>query len=369
MSQNVIEMTARHVIAVIAFMAFDTNGTILIAGVHEYAMQDVDKFRSRVQSVGMYSSLIEILLKIAKEHGSTVSGSSQGPRYNYPNERKPMTRKEFDNFVSDALNLCNKLRQEVLFLRKDDFKNFKNFKSMLPKGCSMAQYKKDYINSKCMNFLQDVSNLAGRGVGHILSLTFFQLCCLVGLLPPFLYSWAMLSKGSGGYQYINSMLNGSGQKNVSTKVVNKWMEECSTELGNAISPNVNCGLIENMLCEFKREEASGSSISRKKDYIFFMDHRNGWQNLYRLEFKSSTRATLYIRPGKDNVNNIFKNKTSADIGGWSIISEAMFKKKKTQNCQIFWVNSLKTDLLDRLYLDNSKVSMTRDLSDCFKVEM
>ena len=148
MSQNVIEMTARHVIAVIAFMVFDTNGTILIAGVHEYAMEDVDNFRSRVQSVGMYALLIKILLQIAKEHGSTVSGSSQGPRYNYPNEQKPMTQKEFDSFVSDALSLCNKLRQEVLFLSKDDFKNFKNFGSKLPKGCSTAQYKKEYINSK-----------------------------------------------------------------------------------------------------------------------------------------------------------------------------------------------------------------------------
>ena len=361
-------MTARHVLGVVAFMAFDTNGTILIAGVHESAMKDVNKFRSRVKSMGMYASLTKVLLEIAEEHGSTVSGSSEGPRYNYPNERKPMSQEQFDIFVSDALALCNKLRRDVLFLSKNDFKEFKKMKSVLPKGCSNAQYKKEYINSKCMNFLKDISNHAGRGVGHMLSLTFFQLSCLVGLLPPFLYSWAIVSKGSGGYQFMNKMLSSTGQKNLSTRIVNKWIDECNVELGKAISPNVNSGLIENMLCEFKREEASQTSTSRKKDYIFFIDHRGAWQNLYRLEFKSSTRATLHIRPGKDNINSVFKNKVSVDIGGWSIMSEAVAMKRNSQKCLTYWVNTSETCSLDCLFLDESKISMTRDLSDCFKID-
>ena len=144
MAVNVMEMTARDVIAAIAFVAFDTNGTILVSGVFERVMHDVQAFRGSVKSHGMYQALVTIIKEIARDHGSKISGCSEGPRYIYPNERRPMQKDISDTFISKALELCNQLRTQVLFQDKSDYSNFKDFNSRLPKGCSTSQYKKEY---------------------------------------------------------------------------------------------------------------------------------------------------------------------------------------------------------------------------------
>ena len=365
MAVNVVQMSARDVIYAISFMSFDTNGTILVSGVFERAMQDIPAFRKSVISKGIYQSLIEILRDVGNSHGSKVLGCSEGPRYIYPIRRLPMTNEESAVFVSKALELCNVLRKQVLFQDKQDFSTFKDFKSCLPKGCSAHQYKKEYIDVKCQLFLKDISNAAGKGVGHMLSLTFFQLLSLLGILPPFLYSWAMVSKGSGGYQFINTITSQKGKKNPSIRMANQWITECSTELGSSISPNVNQGLIENMLCEFKREEDSKSSNSNKKDYLFFMHHRGSWQNLYRLEFKSATKVSLYIRPGGSQNLKVFKNKLTFDIGGWNIVSKHKNVRAKELLC---WVNTDSSIAQNHLDLDSSKINVSDSLCQCFRVK-
>ena len=78
-----------------------------------------------------------------------------------------------------------------------------------------------------------------------------------------------------------------------------------------------------MLCEFKREEDSKSVQSKKKDYVFFFKHCGSWQNLYRLEFKLATNASLYICLSIKNLK-VCKNKLTLDVGGWSIL----WKNKK-----------------------------------------
>ena len=366
MAVNVIEMTARDVIAAITFFAFDTNGTILVAGVFERVMQDVSHFRSSVNSHGMYQALAMIVKQIGHDHGSKISGCSEGPRYIYPVERSPMEKDVSDTFVCKAIELCNQLRTQVSFLDKTDYSNFKDFKSCLPKGCSAAQYKKEYIDSRCKSFLKDISSAAGKGVGHMLSLTFFQLSSLLGILPLSLYSWAMVCKGSGGYHYINSICTQNGKKNPSIRTVNDWIMECTSELSSSVSPNVNLGLIENMLCEFKREEQSRSSKSNKKDYLFFMQHRGSWQNLYRLEFKSPTKASLYIRPSTDN-NYVFKNKLASEIGTWTILSkDKLCNKKGKDGAFLCWVNTNSSVEPNNLHLDHSKVHVSDGLANCFK---
>ena len=366
MAVNVMEMTARDVIAAIAFVAFDTNGTILVSGVFERVMHDVQAFRGSVKSHGMYQALVRIIKEIARDHGSKISGCSEGPRYIYPNERRPMQKDISDTFISKALELCNQLRTQVLFQDKSDYSNFKDFNSRLPKGCSTSQYKKEYVNEKCKQFLKDVSCAAGYGVGHMLSLTFFQLSCLVGILPLSLYSWAMVSKGSGGYLYVNSLCTKNGKKNPSVKTVNNWITECASELSSSVSANVNLGLIENMLCEFKREESSSASRSNKKDYLFFLEHCESWQNLYRLEFKSATKVSLYIRPSTRN-EEVFKNKLSSEIGEWSILSEDKLSGNKTKDSAFLcWVNTKSSGKSKELHLDDSRVHVSDGLAKCFK---
>ena len=220
MAVNVTEMSARHVMETISFMSFDSNGTILISGVFERAMQDIERFRKDIKSKGMYQSLSAILKEIGNEHGSKVLGCSEGPRYIYPSNRVPMSKEECDVFVTKAIELCNVLRKQVLFKDKKDFSTFKDFNSCLPKGCSPQKYKKEYINARCQSFLKEISNFAGKGVGHMLSLSFFQLSLLLGILPPFLYSWAVISKGSGGYQFINMITTRKGKKNPSVSNAN-----------------------------------------------------------------------------------------------------------------------------------------------------
>ena len=366
MAVNVIEMTASNVIAAMTFFAFDMNGTILIAGVFKRVMQDVSKFCSSVKLHGMYQSLATIVKQIAHDHGSKVSGCSEGPRYIYPTEREPMAKEVSDTFILKALQLCNQLRNQVLFLDKKDYSNFKHFKSSLPKGCSASQYRKEYVDAKCTCFLKDISIAAGKGVGHMLSLAFFQLSSLLGILPLFLYSWAMVSKGSGGYHYINSICTQNGKKNPSIRMVNQWITECTSELCFTISPNVNLGLIENMLCEFKREEQSRSSTSKKKDYLFFMSHCGSWQNLYQLEFKSPTKALLYIRPSTENIN-VSKSKMTFEIGSWTVVSnDKLCKKKKEDEAFVCWINTDCSEETKKLHLYHSKLHVSDGLAKCFK---
>lgn len=367
MAVNVTPMSARHVMETICFMSFDTNGTILICGVFERAMQDIELFRKNINSEGMYQSLIAILKEIGDEHGSKVLGCSEGPRYIYPVTRVPMSQEECASFVTKAIELCNVLRKQVLFKDKKDFSTFKDFNSCLPKGCSLQKYKREYVNARCKTFLKDISNIAGNGVGHMLSLSFFQMSCLVGILPPFLYSWAMISKGSGGYQFINSLTTKKGKKNPSISLANRWITECSTELGSSISANVNLGLLENMLCEFKREEDSKSGKSNKKDYMFFFEHRQSWQNFYRLEFKSATKVSLYMRPsGKDL--QLCKTKLTFEIGAWSIHSKKQKTRPTKQDSELlYWENTVSNTDGDALTLDTSKIHVTDSLSTCFKL--
>ena len=142
--------------------------------------------------------------------------------------------------------------------------------------------------------------------------------------------------------------------------------ECTSELSSSVSPNVNLGLIENMLCEFKREEQSRSLKSSKKDYLFFMQHRGSWQNLYRLEFKSPTKASLYIRPSTDN-NYVFKNKLASEIGTWTILSkDKLCNKKGKDGAFLCWVNTNSSVEPNNLHLDHSKVHVSDGLANCFK---
>ena len=172
-SANIVPLTVKSTLAIISFIALDTNGSILVAGVFEKAMNDHSAFRSSIDRNGMYISLINLLLEVAKEHGSTVLGSSKIPRYNYPNDRKPMSFKASKEFMKAALDLCTNLQKKVTFVDKADFKNFKDFHSSLPKGCIASQYKQDYINQNCKSFLEDIASAVGNGVGHILTYTFF----------------------------------------------------------------------------------------------------------------------------------------------------------------------------------------------------
>ena len=351
----------------IMFMAFDTNGTILVSGVFERAMQDIPRFRKSIISNGMYQTLTDILRAVAHDHGSKVLGCSEGPRYIYPNDRYPMNTNASNDFITNALECCNVLRKQVLFLDKKDYSNHKEFESSLPKGCSASQYRKEYIDVKCQSFLRQISSAAGKGVGHMLSLTFFQLSCLVGILPLFLYSWASISKGSGGYQFVNSLLSSKAKKNVSIHTVNQWITKCSTELGASISSNINASLIENMLCEFKRESQSKSSISNKKDYLFFMDHRGSWQNLYRLEFKSPTNVSFYIRPGRKQLK-VSKNKLTFDIGGWNIMLIDQIQEATKKKELLCWVNTDSSVASNHLHLDSSKIHVSKSLSKCFELK-
>ena len=362
LSQNILPMTAKMVMMTIAFISFDTNGTILVAGVFERAFANIEQFRSDVMEKNIYVALTKILLEIASEHGSTVTGSSEIPRYNYPNDRRPMTFNASEEFCKRALELSNNLRKQVTFKDKADFKNFKAFQSTLPKGCTPSQYKKVYLDSRCKAYLKEIQSAAGFSVGHILSLTFFQLACLTGLLPSFLYGWASISKGSGGYSFINSALK--VQKNVSVKEANRWMEECHSELQNAISPNVNLGLIENMLCEFKREEASPKSVSRKKDCIFLLAHRGSWQNLFRLEFNSWRNARLIIRLGSKSISTTLlgKNKLTVDVGSLDIVRQSKFKTPKHE-ALICWINDTETGVLE----ESSKLYLSPVVRDFFKL--
>ena len=169
-----------------------------------------------------------------------------------------------------------------------------------------------------------------------------------------------MSRSSGGYSYINS-LRTKGSKKISANECNRWMHECHHELGKAVSPNVNLGLMENMLCEFKREAASRTSTSRIKDCIFKLDHRGSWQNLYHLEFKSAMSVILHIRPGKQRIP-MFQKKPSCDIGSWVIVPSS---SKMHDN--ICWINSLGTSV-DKLYLEKSKLHLPSRLCKCFSVK-
>ena len=151
------------------------------------------------------------------------------------------------------------------------------------------------------------------------------------------------------------------KKNISANECNRWMHKFHHELGKAILPNVNLGLMENMLCEFKREAASQTSTSRIKDCIFKLDHRGSWQNLYRLEFKSTMSAILHICPGKQGIP-MFKKKPSCGIGSWVIVPSS----SETHD-NICWINSLGTSM-DKLYLEKSKLHLPSRLCKCFSVK-
>ena len=49
LSQNILPMTAKMVMMTIAFILFDTNGTILVAGVFERAFANIEQFCSDVR--------------------------------------------------------------------------------------------------------------------------------------------------------------------------------------------------------------------------------------------------------------------------------------------------------------------------------
>ena len=62
----------------------------------------------------MYIYLVNLLLQIATEHGSTVSGSSEIQTYDYRKDRKPMSFKALEEFMKTDLDLCNNLQKSDL---------------------------------------------------------------------------------------------------------------------------------------------------------------------------------------------------------------------------------------------------------------
>ena len=362
---NVIDMTCLDVLAMIAFVSFDTNGTMLVAGVFSRAMKDIPNLKRSIKNDGLYNVLVGILLEIASDHGSTVPGSSQRPRYNYPSHRRPMSSVEAEKFVKKAFKLCNTLRRAVLVVDKNAFKNWKAMAS-LPIDCkSVTEYKAAYRDALCHQFLKDIADAAGNGVGHILSLTFFQLCTLLGVLPPFLYGWASITRASGGFTFIERCV-GDRKDSISVNDANCWMRECNQVLSSTISANAHLGLIENILCELKREQDSNDGQSRKKYCLFVLDHRRKqWQNMYRLEFKSPTNIRLYIHPGEKGLKAFGSKKVSMNLGSWKVLPSSKIDELEQDHHVLCWNNGGDKDA-NTLSM-NSKIHVSSGLMDCFAI--
>ena len=353
-------MTVRDVLSIITFISFDTNGTVLVAAVYERAMSNIPRFKSLILKKGLYSALVCLLLEIAKRHGSTCPGSSQKPRYNYPADRTPMSNSS--RFVSKAFCLCTELSMEVRFQNKKQFQDWKTSHNTSKTKLSTRKLKAAYRDFVCGNFLKDLQEAAGKGVGPILSFTFFQLCTLLGILPTYLYGWAHLTKGSGGYGFIRSKCEAIGIS-CSLEQSNKWMNDCYELFSNAMSPNAHLGLLENMLCEFKREDASKNGQSKKKDCLFVLHHRGReWQNMYRLEFKSATNVRLYIHPGQKGLKALGNKKVSMDIGSWKVFPSSKIEELPEDHHVLCWNNRADKDA--NTLLMNSTIHVSSGLMDC-----
>ena len=310
-----MQLNARQVIGLIAFCSMESNGTVLPAGIisrHLKSSRSRRFFKDRIKDDGMYFTLINDAISLAKKRQTSVYGSSVIPRHtghnrsyspsgripvagcqSFLNGFDPQTCSENDKNVMRThcftiekllVHLCRETNRKILFPDESSADDESN---------KATPY--DFL----AEFLKTVQEIAGKGCSDIFSLNFVQLAGYLGFIPIKMLGVSTINnKTAGGYKFIKMLYPNIN----STETAQEYFKNSTKIIQKLFGSSMTFAFAENLLCELYRDR-NGSN--HKKDVTFFFPHRrNNWkglQNFFRLKMGTCNKMELeFLAVPSDN---------------------------------------------------------------------
>jgi len=276
-----MQLNARQVIGLIAFCSIESNGTVLPAGIisrHLKSSRSRRFFKSRINDDGMYFTLINDAISLAKKRQTSVYGSSVIPRHtghnrsysssgripvagcpSFLNGFDPETCSENDKRI--MRKHCATIERLLVHLCRET-----NRKIVFPDESSPEdESKKVTPYDSLAEFLKEVQKIAGKGCSDIFSLNFVQLAGYLGFIPIKMLGVSTINnKTAGGYKFINMLY-----PNIDTETAQEYFKKSTQIIQKLFGSSMTFAFAENLLCELYRDR-NGSN--HKKDVTSFFPH-------------------------------------------------------------------------------------------------
>ena len=328
-----MRLTLKMFLEFCVFCSLEVNGLQIMAGIVMELKNYNYTYQPQVRDNGFYQTMGCIARKNALARGlkKEVTTASKNMRYQHHNAPvmtcSQCTEEGCRNKVQCEATLeINRIYKCLQKLWNTVYnRGKKKDRYVLTTNDTTEDNKYDIIGE---TFMKDIQQK--KGCSHVYSCAFFQAASYFGLIPAEMISWSTISsKSSGGYKLLDSIASKPTKKSISVNIAKQTFNELHNEIqslyGSCIIPK---NLLENMLCEIKRER-DNNGTSPKKDVYIKLNARP-IQNFFRLRYFDSNKVLLEMVPSVPDSDfmkiskNEHKRHTKYEVTAWE------FKKGKSQ---------------------------------------